>query len=54
MMRKIKNKQRNVKLATKRGERNIKRNQHRLSVKYKELCEKIRNKRKEKQESEVA
>ena len=53
-MRKIKNKQRNVKLSIKRGERNIKRNQHRLSVKYKELCEKIRNKRKEKQESEVA
>ena len=53
-MRKIKNKQRNVKQATKRGERNIKRNQHRLSVKYKELCEKIRNKRKEQEESEVA
>ena len=53
-MRKIKNKQRNVKLATKLRERNIKRNQHRLSAKYKELCEKNRIKRKEKQESEVA
>jgi hypothetical protein len=53
-MQKIKNKQRNVKLATKRGERNLKRNQHRLSAQYKELCEKIRNKRKEKQKSKAA
>ena len=47
-MRKVKNKQRTIRLSIKRGKRNIKRNRHRLSEKYKTLCQKIIAIRKEK------
>ena len=53
-MQKVKTKQRKIKLASKHGLHNIKRKRYRLSMKYKELCQKIRRKRKEKQEAETA
>tara|TARA_B100000886_G_scaffold283180_1_gene207435 strand:- start:6 stop:170 length:165 start_codon:yes stop_codon:yes gene_type:complete len=53
-MRKVKNKQRTIKLAIKRGKRNIKRNRHRLSEKYKTLYQKIIAIRKEKKENRKA
>jgi len=53
-MKKVKNKQRKTKLASKHGLHNIKRNQARLKLRYKERCLKERLKREEKQKFEAA